>query len=260
MIPIMNEIEYVEGLVNSSTFPEKTSVLTVITYFVKYYFELYDSCDQVVAAVCNKMNEYNLNIDIYQEYKFKPKMMSLFKSLADEKIDRLKTYDSIPLYKTEYEKVMSCETDKEKKLLFTLFILARHTNRYGWVYIPRKEIFKLANISYNKDCKSMIRNLLQRGLIKNTKKVDDTKIGVDLADESDEIIMEVKEITSLGNQFLVHIKQGYKLCECCNKMIKIKSKYDGSTRYCKYCADKNRQEKRIEYNQKYYIKSKENEI
>ena len=247
----MNELKYVEELIDSSSIPDKTSVSSVITYLTKYYYELYDSCDSVVDAVCEQMKKYNLKVENYQEYKFKSRMISLFKSLEEGKTDRLKTHESIPLYRSEYEKILSCKADKEKKLLFTLYILARYTGKYGWVYIPRKDIFNLANVSYNKDSKILIRNLLQQVLIKNTKKVDDTKIGVELDDVAEDITMKIYNMENLGNQFMVHLKPDYKLCECCNKIIKIKG---ANSKYCKICAKKKESESKEIRNRKYYEK------
>lgn len=49
------------------------------------------------------------------------------------------------------------------------------------------------------------------------------------------------------------MKSNYKLCQSCGKLIKIKSKHDGSSKYCESCA------KRIknEQNKEYYHNNKE---
>ena len=238
MIPILNEKKYVEDIINSSTLPEKMSVNSMITYLTKYYYEKYDSTVDIVDAVCEQMNKFNIDIRYYQEYKGRSRATRICNAISDGKLDLLREYESIPLYKSEYDKIMSCENDKEKKILFTLYIIARYTNKYGWVYNPRNELFKLANISSTtKGYKEIIYNLLHKGLIKNTKKVDDTKIGVELGSTTEEIIFEVSRINSLGNQFMAFIKDDYRLCECCDKLIKIKSNKDYSTKYCKKCAN-----------------------
>lgn len=259
MIPILNEKKYVEDIINSSTLPEKMSVNMMITYLTKYYYINSNSIAEVIEKVCTQMDKFNIDIRYYQEYKCKSRVEKICKSIADEKIELLKEHTGIPLYKSEYDRIMMCENDKEKKLLFTIYILARYTDRYGWVYNPRNEIFKLANISSTtKGYKEIIFNLLHNGYIKNTNKVDDIKIGVDLADTSEDVILEINNINNLGNQFIAFIKDDYKLCESCGKLIKIKNLKAHSTKYCTKCADEIRQEKRAEYNQKYYEKSKEN--
>lgn len=235
MIPILNEKEYVEDIINSSTLPEKMSVNSMITYLTKYYYEKYDSTFDIVNAVCEQMDKFKIDIRYYQEYKGRSRATKICNAISDGKLDLLREYTSIPLYKSEYDKIMSCSNDKEKKFLFTLYIVARYTDKYGWVYNPRTELFKLANIPSNtKGYKEIIYNLLHNGFIKNTKKVDDIKIGVELADTSEEIVFEISRMSSLGNQFIAFIKPDYKLCECCDKLIKIKS---NKTTYCKKCAD-----------------------
>lgn len=236
MIPILNEKKYVEDIINSSTLPEKVSVNMIITYLTKYYYEIYNSNSEVVDAVCKQMNKFNIDVRYYQEYKCRLRSNRIYNALDEGKLDRLKEYTCIPLYKSEYDKIMTCDNDKEKKFLFTLYMLARYTNKYGWVYNPKNEIFKLANISSTtKGYNEIIYNLLHNGFIKNTKRVDDVKIGVELADTSEEIVVEVTKMSSLGNQFIAFIKDDYKLCECCDKLIKIKSK-TCPPKYCSKCA------------------------
>ena len=254
MIPILNEKKYVEDIINASTLPEKMSANSMITYLTKYYYDKYDSTIDVVTAVCDQMKKFNLDVRVYQEYKGKARATKICNAISDGKLDLLKEYTSIPLYKSEYEKIMSCENDREKKFLFTLYIVARYTDRYGWVYNPKNELFKLANVSSTtKGYKEIIYNLLHNGLIRNTKKVDDVKIGVELANTSEEVVFEINKMSSLGNQFMAHIKDGYKLCECCDKLIKVKSKTKPS-RYCNKC----KQEKELEWSRESMRKNREN--
>ena len=248
MIPILNEKKYVEEIINSPTMPEKMSVNMMIMYLTKYYYTESNSVAEVVEKVCTQMSKFNIDIRYYQEYKCKNRVEKICKSIADNKLDLLKEYDNTPLYQSEYDKIMTCENDKEKKFLFTIYMLARYTDKYGWVYNPRNEIFKLANISSTtKGYKEIIFNLLHRGYIKNTSKVDDVKIGVDFGDSSENIVLEVSDISNLGNQFMAFIKDDYKLCECCGRLIKIKS---NRTTYCKKCAEEKQLESDIKYHKK----------
>ena len=212
MIPIMNEIEYVESLISSTTFPEKLSVSTCVTYLTKYFYEKLDSLIKIENTVFEQMKKYNLSVEDYQEYKFKKKVTNIYNSLKEEKLERLKVFESIPLNKSENDAVMLCENDREKKILFTLYILARYTGRFGWVYQTRKEIYQLANVTYNNDTKHIIYDLLHKGLIKNTKKIDDEKIGVNLSNSEEQVILEITKMNSLGNQLMVNLKSGIKLC------------------------------------------------
>lgn len=57
---------------------------------------------------------------------------------------------------------------------------------------------------------------------------------------------------NLGNQILAKLKPNYKQCVNCGKMIKIKSKHDGSSLYCEDCKHK----KQLEWSQNYKEKNK----
>ena len=236
MIPILNETKYVEEIINSSILPEKMSVNSMITYLTKYYYRKCDSFLEIENKVCEQMDKFNIDVRYYQEYKCRLRVKRICNAIHDGKLDMLREYESIPLYKSEYENIMSCENDKEKKFLFTVYILARYTDKYGWVYNPKNEIFKLANIPSNtKGYKEIIYNLLHSGYIKNTKKVDDVKIGVELANTSEEVVLEVSKMSSLGNQFMAFIKDGYIICEHCEKLIK---KITNNQKYCNKCREK----------------------
>ena len=49
---------------------------------------------------------------------------------------------------------------------------------------------------------------------------------------------KVYQMQNLGNLFLSYIKPNYKQCERCGKLVKIKSKNDGRTKYCAVCRKK----------------------
>ena len=47
---------------------------------------------------------------------------------------------------------------------------------------------------------------------------------------------KVYQMQNLGNLFLSYIKQNYKQCEECGRLVKIKNKNDHSTKYCNKCG------------------------
>lgn len=61
---------------------------------------------------------------------------------------------------------------------------------------------------------------------------------------------KVYQMQNLGNLFLSHIKPNYKQCEKCGKLVKIKSKNDGSTKYCNKCKHEMDLIKYQKYNEK----------
>ena len=232
---IINEKQYVEELINSSVLPEGLSPNVAIGYLTKYYCECGYSLEETINKVCKKMNSFNLDILQYQEYQAAARSKRYYNAHKVGKTPLLRDFDSVKLYKSEYDKIMMCETDRQKKVLFTLYILARFTDRYGWVYQSESDIFKLANVSSSiKERCSTIGYLIENGFAKETKKVNDLKIGVELSNGNEDVVLEVSNIDKLGNQILAHIKDGYKLCEVCGKLIKVKG---NKTTYCTKCAE-----------------------
>ena len=97
----------------------------------------------------------------------------------------------------------------------------------------------MANIRCN--CRN--RNLLFYNLTKNCYIKQSFNISkfiyhVDLDKNDGNIVMKITNIKDLGNQLIAYLKDGYTICSRCGKLIKIKSKYDGSTKYCDECARK----------------------
>lgn len=235
---IINERKFAEDLISFANLPEDVSANTAIKYLTRYYCE-YGNMDlqEITDTVFNKMRDYNLTVVAYQEYKANELIKRIYSAINNGKIGKLRAYDSIPLYKSEYEKIMACETDREKKVLFTIYILAKYTNCYGWVYNSESEIYKLANVSSTtKNKVDVFASLLNKGMIKDTKKVNDLKIGVDLSDSNEEVVLEVYDLKNVGNQFISFVKDNCIMCKECGKLVKIKSKYDSSTQYCEKCS------------------------
>lgn len=235
---ILNERKYIEEIIEKSVLPDTITPNAMITCLTKYYYENDMTLNELSDLVCSQMDKFNLSVEQYQEYKAKIRIKRVYNDIVNNKTFLLKEYEYIPLYKSEYDKIMKCENDREKKLLFTIYILARYTNKYGWVYYSESDIYKLANVSNtNKNQPDLIAKLIHDGFVKDTKKVNDLKIGVDLSDGKEEVVLKVNKLSYLGNQFIAFIKPDYKVCEGkdCGKLIKIKS---NKQKYCSKCYKK----------------------
>ena len=233
---IINEKKYVEELIDSSVLLKGLTPNVAIGYLTKYYCEEGYTLEDTVKIVCKKMNSFNLDILQYQEYQAADRAKRYYNAHKSGKTPLLRNFDTVKLYKSEYDKIMMCETDRQKKVLFTLYVLARFTDRYGWVYQSESDIFKLANVSSSiKERCATLGYLIENGFAKETKKVNDLKIGVELSEGNEEVILEVIKIDKLGNQIMTHVKDGYKMCEVCGRLIKIKSK-TCPPKYCDKCA------------------------
>ena len=233
---ILNEKKYIEEIIQCVELPNTISPYAMVTYLTKYYYNKNISLKELTNVVCEQMNKFNIPVEQYQEYKAKIRIKKVYNEIVNNKTFMLKEYKYIPLYKSEYDKIIQCESDREKKLLFTIYILARYTNKYGWVYFSEKDIYQLANVSHtNKNQIDLIAKLIHEGFVKETKKVNDLKIGVSLSsDKDDKIILKVNRLSYLGNQFIAFVKPGYKVCENCGKLVKSNG---NKTLYCRKCAE-----------------------
>jgi hypothetical protein len=212
-----------------------------ITLIAKYYYSDDIDCEKLSDTVKKTLLEFNL--ENYQEYKYHNKIVSICKSIINGTIEKnFKEREFIPIYENELNVVNSLKTDRQKKIMFTFFVVARYMDSEGWINKKTSkgisEVFKLANVSLTteKRCE-LLHELYVNGYISFGKKVDNLNIRVKL-DDSGDVVYEVKDFNNLGNQYIGNFKKGYKQCQCCGKKYKVKSKMDYSSKYCDECVGK----------------------
>lgn len=210
-----------------------------ITLIAKYYYSEDIDCEKLSDVIKKVLLEFNL--ENYQEYKYHNKIVSICKSIINGNTEKtFKKREFIPIYENELKTVESLKEDKQKKLMFTFFAVARYMDSGGWINKKTSkeisEVFKLANVTLNTEKRNeLLHELYVDGYIFFGKKVDNLNIKVQL-DNSGDIIYKVKEFKNLGNQYIGNFKKGYKQCQCCGKKYKIKSTMDYSSKYCDECA------------------------
>lgn len=218
-----------------------------ITLIAKYYFPLLTDKESLSDIVKKELWEFNL--ENYQEYKYHNKILKICTSLFDGSIDKdFREQEYIPIYENELKVIESLPNDRQKKLMFTFFALARYMDCDGWINKKTSkgisEAFKLANVTLTSDKRNeLLHELYMNGYISFGKKVDNLNIKVQL-DNSGEIVYKVKEFKNLGNQYIGNFKKGYKQCKCCGKKIKDTG---NKKMYCNKCAI----EKQLESDRKY---------
>lgn len=181
---------------------------------------------------------------------------------ATKKGSCLISIESIPIYKEELDYINSVEIESEheyecRKLMFTILTKMK----------LNKEIFNMRNTDEDKSCSGKYFKGGQRKyneLKRQAKISDKIKLNEELfhdlyksklvepkyngliefkfideineLEESDEII-SVNQFEDIGwyyDEYMGDTK--IKRCEVCGKLIKIKSKHDGSSKYCEKCA------------------------
>lgn len=243
---IINEYEYAKQILDSRTIPKNVSNKRVLLYIAKYYFNPECSVSEMMRIVFDKVAEFNLPKEVYQEYKYEKYVKGICEKLLSRELSaEFKQVESVNIYQSELDIINQAETDKEKKLLFTLFVLAKISgNNFGWVNYDIKDIFQLANITATvKDRAGIIYKLYTAGLVDQSQKIDNLSLKVELGNIDEPIVLTVDAFENIGNQYIANFKTGWRMCECCSKLFKIKNKIGNPQKYCKTCAKEVNKEK-----------------
>lgn len=192
--------------------------------------------DWLVNEIKSTLKGFNLSVDRYEEYKYDTyiKNECAFTIGFNRK---LREIEDIRIDKSESNYINNiAKNDNEKKLLFTMFCICKSQCDNGYVnteYISDTELFKSANVCGTKDKKyNMLYELEKREVVKSSfngfyiLEYND----IEKKDEDDFVITQFE---NLGNTFLDKYKDGYKKCEVCGKLIKMKS---NRQKYCKICS------------------------
>lgn len=151
---------------------------------------------------------------------------------------------SIHITKNEADVVRGLKGKQLQRLAFTLLCLAKYWNLYSakndsWVRTPDNDIMRYANIKTSvKRQSAMYHDLMECGLIRFAKKVDNTNVRVNFLDDSPAEI-EIDDFRNLGNQYLMYVGEPYFKCECCGVVTKRNNPDKGrKQKYCNTCAVK----------------------
>lgn len=230
--------------------PDDLSMGYFITLIAKYYLPLLTDNKSLSDIVKKELLKFDL--DNYQEYKYHNKIMKICTSLFDGSIDKnFREQEYIPIYENELKVIESLPNDRQKKLMFTFFALARYMDCDGWINKKTSkgisEAFKLANVTLTSDKRNeLLHELYSNGYISLGKKVDNLNIKVQLNDSGD-IVYKVRDFNNLGNQYIGNFKKGYKQCKCCGKKIKDTG---NKKMYCEKCANQSLLESYKKYKNK----------
>ena len=238
---IINEYDYVRQILEAKVIPKGVSNKRVLLYIAKYYFNPLYSIEEMKSLIFKKMSEFNLPANYYQEYKYDTYVKGICEKLLSKELSsEFRKVSSVDLYQSELDVINEGETDKEKKILFTLFVLAKiNGTNSGWVNNEIKDIFQLANVTATiKERALLLHKLYKAGLIGQSKKNDKLGYKVELGKADDSIVLAINSFENIGNQYIANFKDGWKMCMCCGKLFKVKSDMDHSSKYCKQCAHK----------------------
>lgn len=246
MIIILNEKEYVDGVLSDKNM-EPSKACLFLSIYARY---LYHEKNLRKAGIRKELNLFMENnyphynpVDWaanFEKYANKAGKYPLCKCpgvwiTAGE----LKTITEI------HDKVL-------ERLAFTLLCLAkfsnfRNPNNNNWVNYTNGEIYSIACINttaFEKDIK--FNKLKELELIEYAKKVNSLNIQVLYIDEDSEKKLFISDFRKLGYEWRLYKGEKYIRCATCGILVK---NTNGKRKYCKDCAENQNKMKTL---QRYY--------
>lgn len=145
----------------------------------------------------------------------------------------------VGITKRELDVIESVSGQMLRRVLFTLVCLAKYSNAINkdnnnWVNSDYRTIFTLANINnaYQRRL-LMLNDLSNLGLVRFSKKVDNTNIMIPFVDEEGKAIVHVSDFRNLGNQYMRLYDHNYIECANCGLVVK---RHSNRQQYCRECA------------------------
>ena len=148
--------------------------------------------------------------------------------------------NGIMITEPEMDKIKSLQSVIQQRLMFTLLCLAKYGNAVnsrngGWVNLPQKDIFALANITLTTKRQSLaINDLWNAGMVGYSCLVDNINLQVKIIEDGNEALF-IDDYRNLGNQYMRYLGGDYIECDGCGLVIRQQSK-SSHQKYCKECA------------------------
>lgn len=152
--------------------------------------------------------------------------------------------DCIVVTKPEMDIIDGLSGTQTRRLAFTLLCLAKYldiVNPGGdhWVTTEDNEIMKMANINTSlKRQSAMFRKLNECGLIRFSRKVDNTNVRVCFMQDGEDAV-RIYDYRNLGYQYMLYHGGSFFECSNCGIVTKENNPQTGrKQKYCKACAAK----------------------
>lgn len=199
------------------------------------------------------------SLDSFMRDNYKNYNPALWENIIEEISKKANKYqlreiDSIGISQDELDEISKLSNIKYEKLVFTLLCFAKlyntiSENNNGWVNVGIPEIFRISRVAvkYKKDKFLYLNDIEKSGLISFSNKNDNLNLKVNfLSDGLDKDVMSISDFRELGYEYLNYIGDGsFIRCSVCGRLVRKKSKFDRSSKYCTLCAKyiKNKQNK-----------------
>lgn len=239
---ILNEREFAERAIEAHDLGAKP--VETMSCVAKYYRSLGYKTSEVKRQVEDFLSKSD---PIANLVKWRDTISSVVKSSSKSALVEI---ESVGVSSEEINICKSIKGNQMQRLMFTLICLAKFSRAASrmdtcWVNQKDKEIFKMANVVTSITRQSlMLNDLMQRGLIKFAKKIDNVNIEV-VCLCGDDVAVSVSDFRNVGNQYMKFLGEPYFECSCCGLTVK---KMSNSQKYCRECAaDVNRSKSLSKY-------------
>ena len=159
-----------------------------------------------VSEIIDIVNTFKLNY--FEEYKYLSTIRKICRDICLEDKYVLKDLEYVYIYETDMSVIDSLNTIREKKLLFTMYAIARYVNYDGWINKKDSksisEVFKMANVTATiKQQNEMLRVLHSYGVIDFCQKIDNRNIKLHFFESSPTCnsVYEITNFTNLGGVY-----------------------------------------------------------
>lgn len=234
MTIVLNEHEWAENMINSCSLGVKP--YETFCRVAKYYIDKNYSKKKV-----RKM------LDTFLLQCEPTASLPKWSDTLDYAVNRASKYDAIMvnyigISETELKTINSLDGTQLRRLAFTLLCLAKYwdivnPNGDHWVNSKDTEIMRMANINTSIKRQSLMYHTLNElGLIRFSKKVDNTNVRVCFIDNGN-VELKISDFRNLGYQYLKYTGEQYFECENCGLTVKTSDKSAGrKQKYCAGCA------------------------
>ena len=240
---VVNEKKYVLDALNGTEKPD-IGFYSFLNLISKYYAAQCDTAEETIYNVDEQMKK--LYKEEYLKEKWYVYISGIFKKVK-EGITGINDREDVVVYTWDMCQVFKGETDQERKLLFSAYVIAHYMGCNGWLNTKTSKSianwFEMANVACTgSDRFLLLGEMKKKGLIETTKKCDNLNIRVNMLSEyfGETPVFRITELENLGNLLIATYKDGYKQCKC-GRLIKINS---NRQTMCRFCASKIDQKKR----------------
>lgn len=216
------------------------SISSAIWYAAVYYTQL--------DPITNKKELFNKIVDfvssIFKDFKYEGYVGFINGKISKARNHIITNIQHIIITESEMDKIINLNDQRLEKLAFVILALAKYENarsnsekdtfyakipeifRFARLAIPKKERNKYLHIIYNAGIISMNFSIGYNAIT----------VGCVSHDVDDPVALKLDEnnYIELAYTYLNYKKGGYKKCESCGRLIRIKK----NTKYCKDCSPK----------------------